>query len=411
MWCHSELNCKSIGVGVYSVHMTTEKKKIVIIGAGFAGLTAVRRLAGNKQCDVSLIAPNTHFEYYPGLYRIVSDHIPFEVFVPMRYLIPESVTHYKTTVISMDPQKQIVRTQSGDEIPYDSLVIATGTEVSDFGIIGVREYAHFVTSLTHLLQAKQELISKLQVHVVEMNPKPFTILVAGAGPTGVELTGELSEMVKRFTQSHPNMQGQVQIKMIQRDLTVLPQLPKKVQEIATKRLTHLGVELLLGQTIQTVQDDTLQTDIQSLPYDMFFWAAGSTQVPFIKNNPHMQLSPRKKVVVDGHLRAQGLENVYVCGDNAETQFSGLAQIAEQDGMHVATVLSCQINQTPPPRYVPRKPIYVIPIGDYFGILGLWGTVSSGFLPWLLRYAVDMRFFFFNLSLKDFLHISLHRKLK
>lgn len=387
------------------------KQRIIIIGAGFAGVTAMQKLAESKLFDITLISPNMYFEYYPGLYRIMSNHIPFEVFVPMRYLISKGVSVISEKVDSFDSVAKTVTTESGLVCAYDTLIIASGTQPTDFGIAGVRQYAQYVTSLPQMLQSKNELLERLQMHLIGMSGKPFTVIIAGAGPTGVELSGELTELFNRFAKKHRCPREKFIIKVIQRDATILPQLPETVREKATARLQKIGVELLLENTITAVHKDMVTTDKGSYSFDMFFWSAGSTQTDFIRNNTRFVLSPRKKVVVDATFLAQGFEGVYVLGDNAETQFSGLAQIAEQDGAYVARVLIQKQKNETVGVYTPRKPIYVIPIGDYFGILGAGKYIFSGIVPWVLRYAVDMRFFFFALPFRYFMKLSIRRKLK
>lgn len=388
-----------------------KKQKIVIIGAGFAGVTAMQELAKSNLFDITLVSPNMYFEYYPGLYRIMSDHIPFEVFVPMRYLIPFGVSVVQEKAVSIDSLTQTVHTESGMIVVYDILIVATGMQPTDFGITGVREYAQYVTSLPQMIQSKNELRERLQMHLITMSGKPFTVVVAGAGPTGVELSGELTEFFNRFAKKHHCARDMFVVKVIQRDVTILPQLPKEVQEKATVRLREIGVQLLLETTITSVHEDTVVTDKGPQSFDMFFWSAGSAQSDLIKNNTTFALSPRKKVLVNSIFKAQGHENIYVLGDNAETQFSGLAQIAEQDGAYVARSIILEFKNKTGAMYTPRKPMYVIPIGNYFGIFGIHDRIYTGFFPWLLRYAVDMRFFFFALSFGDFLRLSLKRKLK
>ncbi len=388
-----------------------KKQKIVIIGAGFAGVTAMQRLAESELFNITLISPSGYFEYYPGLYRIMSNHIPFEVFVPMRYLVPVGVSVVQEKADSINTTTKTVVTDSGVVVPYDILIVASGTQPTDFGISGVRQYAQYVTSLPQMLQSKNELLERLQLHIVGMSDKPFTVIIAGAGPTGVELSGELTELFNRFAKKHRCPREKFIIKIIQRDPTVLPQLPEIVQKGATTRLQKIGVELLLNNTITAVHEDTVTTDKGAYTFDMFFWSAGAMQSDLIRQNTSFSLSPRKKVIVDATLQVQGIADVYVLGDNAETQFSGLAQIAEQDGAYVARAIIQKNKNTTPEIYTPRKPIYVIPIGDYFGILGIRGHIFTGLLPWILRYAVDMRFFFFALSFKHFLKLSIKRKLK
>jgi NADH dehydrogenase FAD-containing subunit len=387
------------------------KKRIVIIGAGFAGITALQKLNKSRLFDITIISPKIHFEYYPGLYRVIGDTMPFEVFVPFRYLLPYSATFLQDKVIQIESDIKKVHTDGGKICEYDILIVATGMIPSDFGIPGVSKYAHFMTSLMQARESKQSLTDQIQRHIISNTDTPFSIVLAGAGPTGVELAGELTAFIRNFARTYRVSEKLFSITIIQRDTTILPQLAPEVREKAQKRLSKLGVKILLEHTILRVNENAVMTDKEVVPFSFFFWTAGSSPSPVITQTSSFQLSQRKKVIVTNEFAAIGLDGVYVLGDNAETQYSGLAQIAEQDGAFIGNMLVArELGKSYKP-YVPRKPIFVIPIGDYFGILGIYSHVFAGMLPWVLRYAVDMRFFFFRLKFKHFLSLSIERKLK
>ncbi len=387
------------------------KKHIVIVGAGFAGITALQKLNKSDLFEITLVTPKSYFEYYPGLYRVIGEKAPFEVFVPFRYLLPERVKFIHDSVASIDVTQKSIHTQKNGIVSYDILIMATGMIPSDFGIEGVSTHAYFVTSLTSAIESKKALIAKLQAHVIGQEKNPFTIVIAGAGPTGVELAGELSSFLRSFARTYGVSRDTFRIKIIQRDKDVLPQLDIKVRKTALKRLRRLHVEVLLEHAIIEVVEDAVITSHGPIRSSFFFWTAGAMQSPLVTMTSGFTLSPRKKVVVDKDLLAQGVEGVYVLGDNAETEFSGLAQIAEQDGAFVGSMLVLKEQGKPYKTYVVRKPIFVIPIGNWFGILGIKGKVFSGIIPSILRYTVDMRFFFFRLKFADFISLSIERKLR
>lgn len=389
-----------------------QKQKVVIIGAGFAGISAMAELAKHPTCfEVTIISSKNHFEYYPGLYRLFGEHVPFEIFVPLRYMIPSSVTCVYDSVNILDTEAKQVSTTEGKQFSYDILIIATGSIPTDFGISGVFEHAYLVSTLTHAKEAKKALLEEIQHHIISGTKEPYTIVIAGAGPTGVELAGELSLVLDTFAKNYHYPRSRLQIQIVQRGESILPQLPVSVQKIAMRRLKKIGVKILLDRGITRVYKDTLDTTAGALPYSFFFWTAGSQTPELITQTTTLPLSDRKKVLVDQEFKVTGLQDVYVLGDNAETAFSGLAQIAEQDGVFVGTMLVARALGKPYKSYNPRKPIYVIPIGKRFGILGLKNKVFTGMFPWMLRYIVDARFFFFHLKLKDFVSLSFERKLR
>lgn len=388
------------------------KQKVVIIGAGFAGISAMAKLGAHPESfDVTLISPKNHFEYYPGLYRLFGEHVPFEIFVPLRYMIPSSVTCVYDSVNTLDTDAKKVSTTEGKQFSYDTLIIATGSIPTDFGIPGVFEHAYLVSTLAHAKEAKKALLEEIQHHIISDTKEPYTIVIAGAGPTGVELAGELSLVLDTFAKNYHYPRSRLQIRIVQRGDSILPQLPKQVQKIASRRLKKIRVHIQLDTAITRVYKDTIDTTTGALPYSFFFWTAGSQTADLITQTKTLPLSERKKVLVDREFQVQGIESVYVLGDNAETAFSGLAQIAEQDGVFVGTMLVARALGKPYKPYNPRKPIYVIPIGKRFGILGFQKKIFTGILPWMLRYIVDARFFFFHLKFKDFVSLSLERKLR
>lgn len=388
------------------------KQKVVIIGAGFAGISAMAKFARYPDIfDITLLTTKNHFEYYPGLYRLFGEHVPFEIFVPLRYMVVPPVTCVYESVSSVDTDLKKVTTTEGTILDYDTVIIATGSTPTDFGIPGVFEHAYLVSTLAHAKEAKKALLEEIQHHIITDSKEPYTIVIAGAGPTGVELAGELSLVLDTFAKNYHYPRSRLRIQMIQRGKSILPQLPRRVQKIALKRLKKIGVQVLLDTSITRVYKDSLDTSGDAIPFSFFFWTAGSQSSDLIMNTKTLPLSERKKVLVDKEFRVSGLQDVYVLGDNAETAFSGLAQIAEQDGVFVGNMLVSQALHKPYKPYNPREPIYVIPIGKRFGILGMKNKIFTGMIPWMLRYIVDARFFFFHLKFKDFISLSLERKLR
>ena len=179
----------------------------------------------------------------------------------------------------------------------------------------------------------------------------------------------------------------VHVDLIEAAPRLIPRMPKAMGKAVSKRLRKLGVRLYLNKKVEGIAADGLTVNGKPIQSHTIVWTAGVANHPFFTKN-YFTLNERGKVVVNQYLEAE--PNIYVIGDNADTEFSGLAQTALHDAIYVAEDIARKQAKQTRKNYKPKRPIYVIPVGEGWAAV-LWGKVQIyGWLGWLLRLAADAR---------------------
>lgn len=362
--------------------MTNKNKHhVLIIGGGFGGVKAALELAKQENVAVTLVSERDDFRYYPTLYRTATGGLRAQSSIPLSKILPEHVHVVQDTAERIDREKKAVIMRSGQNEPYDTLILALGTVTNYFGIQGLDKYSYGVKSLQEVERFKQHLHDQLtDEHQPDLN-----YIIVGAGPTGIELAGALPEYLHTIMRNHGVKHKAVHIDLIEALPRLLPRSPKQTSQAVRRRLSKLGVRLMLGQAVQGETADALMVNGKPLPSRTVVWTAGMANNPFFTANS-FSMNERHKVVVDEHLQAE--PDIYVIGDNAATQFSGMAQTALHDARFVSENLKRQFNGKPLVSYKPKQPVSVIPAGPEWAAVD-WGSFHFyGKLGWALREAAD-----------------------
>ncbi len=364
--------------------MTEQKQttNIVIVGGGFAGVKAALELGKNKSVQVTLLSDRPDFRYYPALYHTATGGKRAQSSIPLSEILGErGVKIERGEAQTLDRGNKTVTTADGRTFSYDTLVLALGVTTNYFGIKGLEEFSFGIKSWEQIQKFKKHIHKQIGDGT---NPE-LNYVIVGAGPTGIELAGALPEYLEQVMKAHGIQMQKPKIQIIEAAPRLLPHSNKKTSAAVAKRLERLGIELKLGQTVEGQTADQLMVSGQPIASRTVVWTAGTSNSPFFKANDFV-LNERGKVVVDGSLRSE--ENIYVLGDNAATQFSGLAQIAVRDGIFAAEDIGRRLKGKTPKVYAPVAPITVIPVGTHWAAVD-WKTKSlDGLVGWWLRAAAD-----------------------
>ncbi|MGI9118050.1 MAG: NAD(P)/FAD-dependent oxidoreductase [Minisyncoccia bacterium] len=379
------------------------ENNILIVGGGFAGVTAARELAKKSpKSKITLISNRSYFEYYPALYRILSGMSPIEVCIPLEDVLPENVIISKDNIVSIDPQNKQVTGELG-AYQYDELVLALGSEVNYFGIKDAPTNTYRFGTTNSAIELKNRMIDLFKEYVKEEDPKhKLHVVVVGGGPVGVELSGALSIFMHRLANRYNVDRKAMKVTLVDSGPRVLGRFPEKVSKHVQNRLSKIGVNLSLGCAISDVQHQQVCLPNENLLADTIVWTAGTKPNSLYKDIPGIVLDEKtKRVVVDEFLCAKGLTNVYVVGDGAATPNSGLAQTAVYDGKYVAQVITSRakkISDTKIPKYKVPVTGYIVPVGMGWAAFVFKKLRMYGFIPFVLRMAVDFEFLFRMLPL-------------
>ncbi|HEX3081840.1 MAG TPA: FAD-dependent oxidoreductase [Candidatus Saccharimonadia bacterium] len=357
--------------------------KIIVVGAGFGGVRAARKLSRDATLDVTLISSEDNFVYYPQLYHTATGGARTVSALPISKLLPASVKFVQDTMTDLDPEKKVVKGKNGS-YEYDEVVLALGNVTNYFGIAGLEELSYNIKSIAGAEKFKQHLHQQLD----ETKKPDAHYVVVGGGPTGIELAAGLAHYLPQLMKMHGIKDPKYTIDLVEALPRLLPRSAESYAAKIHKRLQKLGINVMVGAAVQGQTKDALTVNGQSIETKTVVWTAGVANNPFYKAHAELfTLAKNGKVEVNEYL--EGRANVHIVGDNAATQFSGMAQTALHDADYVAAdIIRTHQGQARQP-YHAARPIGVIPVGEYWAAAEWKGLAVYGLIGYLLRRAADL----------------------
>lgn len=360
--------------------------KVTIVGGGFGGVKTALELAKNKHTEITLISDKPDFQYYPALYGTATGHSKRQAWVALGEIFGDvkNVRVIIDTVLSIDPSSKQLKAASGNVYEYDHCVLAMGAVTTYFGIEGLDTYAHGIKSAEEINRLKHHLYEQMgERHTIDKN-----YVIVGGGPTGVELAATLGTYLERLRVYYKLPAHKIHITLVEASPRVLVRMNEKTSRNVEKRLKKLGVKVETGKVVQSANADTLTVSGRPIKSQTIIWTSGVANNPFFKNNAeHFELSKNGKVVVDEYMKAG--KDLYVIGDNAFTQYSGLAQVALHDAHFIAHNLERQRIRKPLKKYKAVMPPVVVPVGENWAVFEWRKLRIKGWPASLIRRAADV----------------------
>ncbi len=371
------------------------RPRVVIVGAGFGGLTALRALA-KAAVDVILVDKNNYHMFVPLLYQVAAAEISSEdIAFPVRRILwqRQGSRFVLADVERLDLGNRIV---AGGEfqLEYDYLILATGSVPYFAGVPGAGQFSFPLKTMEDGIVLRNHLLDCFERAAAETDPEHrrrlLTFVIAGGGATGVEFAGALAELVARpLVNDYPQLDfSEVRIVLLEGRDRLLPTFPEKLSRFATDRLRNKGVEIRLGTYVESVQPQSLQLkDGTRMETETLVWVAGVQGAPAVRawglptvKNGQVQLG--RTLQVADH------PEVYVVGDLARFEQNGqplpmTAPVAIQQGEAAARNIIRQIEGKPPEPFVFRDPGMVLTVGRNSAVADVHGHAWTGFSAWLL----------------------------
>jgi NADH:ubiquinone reductase (H+-translocating) len=345
-----------------ALSMDGHQKKVVVIGGGFAGVHLIQQLAKDNRFFITLVDRNNYNFFPPLIYQVSAGFLePSNISYPFRKLYhhKKNINFRMAEFIKVIPEQNKVVLSTG-ELDYDYLVFATGTQSNFFGIENVQKKAVPMKTINDAIELRNYLLQTVEKATITTDPeerkKLLTIVVTGAGPSGVEISGILAEMKDGiYKKDYPELIGQPgAIYLIDSGPKVLGPMSQKSQDYTYNALQEMGIKVLLNKQVKDYVDGcVILADGEKIATETLIWTAGVIAVE-LPGLPKESIGRGRRVIVDAHNKVQGLDNVYALGDScistAEPAFPNghpqLAQVAIQQGQNLAKNLRNMADNKP-----------------------------------------------------------------
>jgi NADH dehydrogenase len=372
-------------------------KRIVIIGGGFAGLNLAKRLSNKSEHQIILVDRNNYHFFPPLLYQVGTAFIESSnISYPFRKMFHgKNIRFFMGELQRISPEEKKVFTDNGS-LEYDILVLAMGTETNFFGNRQIEKYALPMKTIGDALELRNHVLLQLEKSVrsssIVDRVRHSNIVIAGGGPTGVELAGMLAEMGRHIIgKDYPEADvWPGKIFLVDGLNTLLAPMSKKSQEEAIAVLKKLGVAIMLGKLVEGYNGEKVSlSDGTEIFSSTLIWASGVVAKK-ADGIPQTSLGKGRRILVDGFNRVHNLQDVYAIGDQclltADPAFAGghpqLAQVAIQQGNNLGKNLNKAANQNWDAFKYRDKGSMAI-ISKFEAVVDLPKGFFSGFFAWLV----------------------------
>lgn len=382
------------------------RPRVVIIGAGFAGLSAARELA-RHDVDIVLIDKQNHHLFQPLLYQVATAGLsPADIAQPIRSIVRN---HPRTQVLldsveGIDKAARSIRLASGAMLDYDALLIATGARHSYFGASwadrapGIKTIDDAISVRRTILLALERAETSRQEHLAE-RVEYLTFVVVGGGPTGVEMAGAIAELTRAAAEAEfPHITRHcVRIILVQSEQRLLPSFPASLGSAAQRALEALGVQVRLGCRVTAIDDDGVIIGDQRIAAITVVWAAGVSASP-AATWLDATADRAGRVIVGADLAVPGHPDIFVVGDTAAVidasgkSVPGIAPAAKQMGRHAArTAVARLFGKQSPGAFRYQGFGNLATIGRKYAVVDFGWLRLSGLVAWLLWSAAHIYF--------------------
>jgi NADH dehydrogenase len=359
---------------------------VVIVGGGFGGLSAAKRLRGAR-VDITLLDRRNHHLFSPLLYQVASAALsPGDIASPIRWILRRqpNVEVLLADVDRIDPDAKVVHLAGGAQIPYDYVIVAAGATHAYFGHDDWRPWAPGLKTLEDALEIRRRVLLAFENAEREADPSKraamLTFVIVGGGPTGVELAGALAEIARHslardFRHFDPRS---ARVVLLEAGPAVLPAFPEPLREAARRDLQRIGVEVRTSTPVTHIAQERVDAGGVTIAAGTILWAAGVAASP-LGRSLGAPVDRAGRVLINPDLTIPGHPEVFVIGDLASLPgadgrpLPGVAQVAIQMGVHASRNIVRAIDGQP------LQPFTYHNLGD-MATIGRAAAVAN--LPWI-----------------------------
>jgi len=371
------------------------KKRVVIVGGGFAGLNAAKRLSRTRDVEVTLLDRRNHHLFQPLLYQVATAGLsPAEIAQPIRSILKRcrNVRVLQAEVTTVDLEGRQVKTDAGD-FDYDYLLLACGASHSYFGHDEWASRAPGLKRIEDATEIRRRILTAYEAaertNDLQERARQLTFVVVGGGPTGVELAGTIGEMSRyTLTEDFRSINSkQTRVFLLEAGPRVLPMFDEKLADRAVRDLETLGVQVWVSKAATGIDEQGVQVGDERIEAATVLWAAGVEASP-LGACLDAELDRQGRVVVADDLSLPDHSSVFVAGDQASSTgesgrpLPGIAPVAVQQGRFVADTIARDLagESRRPFQYVDKGQMATV--GRNRAILESGPVRLTGFLAWI-----------------------------
>ena len=378
--------------------------KIVIVGAGFAGLQTAKGLA-TSSLDVTIIDKNNYHLFQPLLYQVATAGLsPADIALPIRNIFrsQHNLKVILDELIEIKPKLNQIITKNNTYL-YDYLILAIGSELSYYGheewkkfSLGLKNIENATLLRGKILQAFEKAERINDDKTIE---KLLKFVVIGGGPTGVEMAGAIAELSKNvLTNEFANIDTKAtQIILLESGPNILPSASLKLSIYAKDSLEKLGVEVKCNTVVQNISKNLVTTNIETIEAETIMWCAG-VKASLLRNLKNIRTDKIGRVFVNDDLSIPKYPNIFVVGDASHVKdkngitLPGLAPVAKQEGRFVASVIKKYIikDKTQNKFYYKNRG-YLATIGRSKAIVDFGWFTLKGRIGWIFWSLIHIYF--------------------
>jgi NADH:ubiquinone reductase (H+-translocating) len=388
------------------------RRRVVVIGGGFAGINAAAVLA-KLPVDVTLVDRKNYHTFQPLLYQVALAVLsPADIAQPIRSILRDhaNIEVLMDEAVGFDLGQRLVHLKTGAELPYDYLIVATGSTHSYFGHDDWAVLAPGLKTVEDATEIRRRVLLAFELAERQMMEQgthpPLNFVIVGGGPTGVELAGAISDIARLYMRNnfrHIDTK-QAKVTILEGSPYILAMYPDDLQRKARKQLEALGVEVRTSARVSDVQPGYVVVNNERIDAVVTLWAAGVQPSP-LGRLLGVPLDQKGCVIVDQHLNPKDHPEIFVCGDLAHVEengrlLPGVAQPAMQMGAYAARRIGCLVGHEAGSEGCDTKPFHYFDKGD-MATIGRKAAIAkiewpfkahwSGFMAWLAWLMVHIFF--------------------
>jgi NADH dehydrogenase len=410
----------------------SDTKKIVILGAGYAGVEAAKvlnkKFKKDNKVEITLINSNPYHTLLTELHEIAGQRTEKESVMVDLYSIFKAtkVNVVRDTVSSIDYKAQVLTSEKGS-YKYDYLVLGCGAEPAFFGVEGVQENAFTIWSLNDALKIRKHVESMFEKARDERDAMKrkdlLSIIVAGAGFTGVEVVGELFDLKKILCQKYDIEESEVTIYNVEAMPNILPMLRPSLQQKAARYMQKKKVEVMTNAAIvKATPDGIALKDGREIKAKTLIWTCGVQGNSFVPGTGITAgTGKRNRIQVNDYMQSMEYQNVYAIGDNAWYEVDGkpvpqVVETAIQTGECAAHNIAADITKTEKKKFKLNIHGFMVSVGSHYCVAELMGIPMSGFIAMAMKHMVNLHYLWgvgglkliWNYLLHEFFHMENRR---